>query len=246
MLQLLAFDLDGTLVQTEALKAISYGWAAKQLRPDLDAHEVEEAYGFLVGHSRETISRTLLDQFGLGEAARQRDAAEEPWRTYVGVRLERYRAMLADGDLVRSNTWPRAVALLKQTRSLAEHVALVTTSERWAADAILSALGLAEVFDTIVTADDVSVVKPDPTGYRIALDRLAVQASKGDALALEDSPSGVRAAQAAGLDVIAIPTRYTRDPIGAMVRTGELDAGAVVSPDRLAAAVRTWNGRLAA
>ena len=236
MHQLLAFDLDGTLVQTEALKAQSYGWAAHQLCPDLDPSAVEDAYGPLVGNSRETISRTLLNQFGLANAALKRNRDAEPWRTYVGLRLERYRAMLADGELMRANTWPRTVAVLEEAREVARHVALVTTSERWAADAILGALGLAEAFDEIVTADDVERVKPDPAGYRLALARLGVDAK--DALALEDSPSGVRAAQAAGMHVLAIPTHYTRDPLAAMVREGELEARSIVAPAALAEAVR--------
>ena len=243
MLQLLAFDLDGTLVRTEALKAISYGWAAHELRPDLDPSAVEDAYGPLVGNSRETIARTLLDQFDLADAALARDPSAEPWRTYVGVRLERYRAILADGDRMRANTWPRTVAVLREAREVARHVALVTTSERWAADAILGALGLADAFDAIVTADDVEVVKPDPAGYRLALDRLSVRSE--NALALEDSPSGVRAAQAAGMDALAIPTRYTREPLGAMVREGELDARSVVVPGALAEAIRTRAKRAA-
>lgn len=236
MPSLLAFDLDGTLVQSETLKAVSYGWAAHQLRPDLPAERVATAYGPLVGNSRETISRTLLEQFGLREAALAREPDQEPWRTYVGLRLERYRAMLADGDLLRRHTHPEALALARHARRFARHVALVTTSERWAADAILNALGLQGRFDTVVTADDVPKVKPDPAGYRLALARLGTDAP--DAIALEDSPAGIRAALRAGLHVFAVPTQYTRAPIGAMVEAGELAAASVLAPPDLAATIR--------
>ncbi|MEM1055317.1 MAG: HAD family phosphatase [Bacteroidota bacterium] len=233
---LLAFDLDGTLVQSEALKAQSYGWAANQLRPDLPAAKVAHAYGALVGNSRETITRTLLGQFDLADAARTRDPDQEPWRTYVGVRLARYREMLEDADLLRRNTHEEAVRLARYARRLADHVALVTTSERWAADLILNALGLQGRFDTVVTANDVPKVKPDPAGYRLALARLAADPSRS--VALEDSPSGIRGALAAGVEVLAVPTVYTREPIAAMVRGGEIHARAVVEPGRLAEAVR--------
>ena len=233
---LIILDLDGTLVQSEALKAESYGWAAHQLRPDLDPDAVAHAYGALVGNSRETISRTLLDQFALTDAALRRDEDQEPWHTYVGVRLEKYRAMLADGDLVRRNTWPAALTLARHARRFAGHVALVTTSERWAADAVLGALGLQGRFDTVVTADDVQEVKPDPAGYRLALARLGAEA--GGAVAVEDSPSGVRAALAAGMGVLAVPTHYTREPIAAMVRAGEISEASVVAPEALAETVR--------
>lgn len=241
MLDLLAFDLDGTLVQSEALKAESYGWAANQLRPDLPADEVAHAYGALVGNSRETISRTLLDQFDLADAAREHDAHAEPWRTYVGLRLTCYRAMLEDADLVRRNTHPEALALARYAHRLADRVALVTTSERWAVGLVVDALGLQGRFDTVVTADDVAQVKPDPAGYQLALARLGTPAD--EALSIEDSPSGVRAALAAGIGVVAVPTRYTREPIAAMVETGEILAEIVVQPADLAAAVRSRLGR---
>jgi len=46
------FDLDGALVETEKLKAISYARAAKELRPTLDEEEVIEAFKDLIGLSR--------------------------------------------------------------------------------------------------------------------------------------------------------------------------------------------------
>ncbi|MEM6327765.1 MAG: HAD family phosphatase [Bacteroidota bacterium] len=233
---LLAFDLDGTLIQSEALKAISYGWAAHQLRPDLPAEAVTHAYGALVGNSRETISRTLLGQFDLTEAALARDPTTEPWRTYVGIRLECYRAMLEDADLLRRNTHPEALQLARHARRLADRVALVTTSERWAAGLILDALGLQGRFDTVVTADDVPEVKPDPAGYRLALARLGV--SPEDAIAIEDSPSGARAVLAAGLAAVIVPTRYTREPLRAMANAGEIQPHDLVEPGDLSAVVR--------
>jgi beta-phosphoglucomutase len=45
------FDLDGTLVETERLKALSYARTAKELRPDLDEHEVDAVFADFVGLS---------------------------------------------------------------------------------------------------------------------------------------------------------------------------------------------------
>ena len=234
--RLLAFDLDGTLADTEPLKAVSYGWAAHRLRPDLDPADVEAAYPAFVGRSRTEIARSLTDRFGLAAAAAARDGTVEPWESYVALRLERYRAMLADGDLVRSRACAPAVALARGARGLAERTALVTTSDRRNADAVLGALGLAGAFDAVVTSDVVARTKPDPEGYRLALGRTGV--APGDALAVEDSPAGIRGALAAGLAVLAVPTALTRGPVREMVAAGELDAAAVVEPAGLADAVR--------
>ena len=240
MLALLTFDLDGTLAETEPLKAVSYGWAAHELRPDLDPATVEAAYPAFVGRSREEVAGALARRFGLEDAARERDGSAEPWRTFVALRLGRYRAMIDNGALVRQRARAGAVALARDAHGVAARTALVTTSDRRNTTAVLSALGLADAFDTTVTADDVARTKPDPEGYRLALDRLGV--APAGALAVEDSPAGIRAALAAGIAVLAVPTDLTREAVWAMVERGELDAGAVTAPADLAAAVRRRAG----
>lgn len=234
MLDLLAFDLDGTLANTEQLKAESYAWAAHELKPDLDEADVEAAYAACVGLSREEVATHLLHRFDLEDAARERDDSVEPWESYVGLRLERYRAMLDDGDLVREHAREHAIDLVRHAHEVARHVALVTTSDRQNTDAVLRALDLTDAFDTIVTADDVAETKPDPEGYRLALARLGVDAA--GALTVEDSPAGMRAALAAGIAVVAVPSPFTDEPVEAMAADGEIDA--VTAPEALAATVR--------
>ena len=227
MLDLLAFDLDGTLADTEPLKAQSYGWAAHRLRPDVAAADVEAAYVPYVGCSRHEIASGLLDRFGLGDAARARDASAEPWQTFVGLRLDGYRAMLADGALVRRHAHAEVVTLARRGRTLARSVALVTTTDRRNADAVLAALGLSDAFDVFVTADDVARPKPDPEPYRLALSCTGADATA--ALALEDSPAGIRGALAAGVAVLAMPTADTEAAVAAMVAAGELDRADVIA-----------------
>src|SRR3712207_9013781 len=56
MIRAFVFDLDGTLVETEELKALSYARAATELRPDLDEGEVIEAFTDLVGLARREVA----------------------------------------------------------------------------------------------------------------------------------------------------------------------------------------------
>lgn len=239
MLGLLCFDLDGTLADTESLKAASYAWAARRLRPDGDLDGLEADYlASCVGLSRETISRHLLGRYGLEGPARAHDGTVEPWQSFVGLRLERYRAMLADGALVRRHAIGPAVALARRARGLARRVALVTTTDRRNADGVLAALGLADAFDALVTADDVAAVKPDPESYRLALSRMGVGAA--DALAIEDSPAGIRGALAAGVAVLAVPSAHTRGGVRGLVAAGALAADRVIAPEELDAAVRAY------
>lgn len=78
---------------------------------------------------------------------------------------------------------------------------------------ILTQIGLDNIFQVIVTADDVAVSKPDPTCYRLALQHLGClapgQCAKANGcLAIEDSPTGIAAARGAGLPVLAITNNY--------------------------------------
>ena len=236
MLDLLAFDLDGTLADTEDLKAKSYAWAAHRLRPDLDPDTVEAGYADCIGYSRQEISEMLLHRFDLEDAARAHDGSVDPWQSYVGLRLERYRAMLADVALVRAHARP-AADLVRDAHALAHRVALVTTSGRRNASLVLAALGLSDAFDDIITADDVTRTKPDPEGYRLALSR--ARATPARSLAVEDSPAGVRAALAAEIPVFAVPDELTRHGIKALVAEGALPATSVFASDALAAGIRS-------
>ena len=86
-----------------------------------------------------------------------------------------------------------------------------------------------DVFEVIVSAEDVTRGKPDPEGYLLALERLRLQAA--DAVAIEDAPPGIAAAKAAGLRCVAVLGTAPRERLGqADEIVPRLDAGLV---DRL-------------
>ena len=103
MIRAFVFDLDGTLVETEKLKARSYGRAAVELRPDLDEGDVVAAFADFVGLSRQEVAVGLMRRFQLGDAARERMeefGVEQPWRAYVRIRLRIYDSLLSDPERV--------------------------------------------------------------------------------------------------------------------------------------------------
>ncbi len=71
---------------------------------------------------------------------------------------------------------------------------------------VLEASGLGEYFETIVSKEDVTSVKPAPDAYQLALRKLRVSAKS--AVAIEDSPTGLASARAAGIRVIAVGHRH--------------------------------------
>jgi HAD superfamily hydrolase (TIGR01509 family) len=96
---------------------------------------------------------------------------------------------------------PGAVELVERLRGRVR-LGLASNSPRRLVDAALRTAGLTDAFDAIVTSDD-AAFKPAPDLYLLACERLGV--APRDALALEDSPSGIAAAKAAGLVCFAVP-----------------------------------------
>jgi HAD superfamily hydrolase (TIGR01509 family) len=97
---------------------------------------------------------------------------------------------------------PGAVELVERLRGRTR-LGLASNSPRHLVDAALATARITDAFEAIVTSDDVDNSKPAPDLYLLACERLGVEPA--DALALEDSASGIAAAKAAGLTCIAVP-----------------------------------------
>jgi beta-phosphoglucomutase len=204
------FDLDGTLVETERLKALSYARAATELRPELDEDEVAAAFEDFVGLSRKEVAVGLMRRFGLEEALARtgESSVESPWQVYVRIRLRYYEALLSDPELVLASRYPHNLALLRDVRRQGYLTALATQSHREETLRVLKILGIEDEFDVIVTREDVEHGKPDPEMHLLAARELGVEAK--ECLAIEDSPAGIRAALAAGAQAVAVTTDLTR------------------------------------
>jgi HAD superfamily hydrolase (TIGR01509 family) len=135
----------------------------------------------------------------------------------TGQRFDR-DAVLADRDARRQTMLPHhlmpgAAALLADARAAGIATAIVTSNSLVNVRGHLARAGSIHRFDAIVCADgDPARGKPAPTLYLEALERLGLDAD--EAIAFEDSPNGVAAAQAAGLYCIAVPSEITRGAPG--------------------------------
>ncbi|MEV6120132.1 HAD family phosphatase [Streptomyces sp. NPDC052077] len=101
---------------------------------------------------------------------------------------------------------PGAAELLADLSGRGVPLAVVTSGLREHAVELLGHVGGAELFQVIVTAEDVSAGKPDPQGYLAACEALGVHPADG--VAFEDAPAGVRAASTAGLRCVALTTTH--------------------------------------
>lgn len=212
MIKAVIFDLDGTLVQTEKLKAISYARAAAKLCPyDVTEEDVIDAFKEVVGRSRQEVSQFLMERFQLQEQAALRVdefGVSAPWEAFAQVRLNIYEEILADPNTLLSHQWPHNMALLREVDHDDWLVGLATMSHRLQVQRVLDVLGLEDVFDFVATRDDVDKPKPDPEIYLLVARKLMVRPE--ECLVVEDSLPGVEAATAAGMAVIAVTTPFTR------------------------------------
>jgi len=210
-LRAVIFDLDGTLVQTEALKAISYARAAVELRPELRTDDVVQAFDGLIGRSRDEVAQSLVARFGLEAAARARTTelgVTEPWQAYVALRLRIYETMITDRRLLEAQAFPLAIALLRRVKAEGYPTGLATMSYAAQATIVLAQLDLRREIDVVVTRDEVTRPKPDPEIYQVCAARLGVPPSA--CLVIEDSQPGVVAAIAAGSACVAVASDLTR------------------------------------
>lgn len=223
MIKALIFDLDGTLVQTEVLKAKSYAKAAVELKPNLDEEQVIDGFKEFVGLSRKEVAKGLLGKFDLTEAASKRmkefDVAK-PWQAFVDIRLDTYFKMISDPKILKEHLCPYNLALLKWAKGEGYPTGLGTMSHRKEAYRVLNILGIRSEFDIISTIQDVEHGKPDPEIYNLLAEELRVK--HNEALAIEDSSSGVKAALAAEISCVAVTTDYTREGVHKLPHNGSL------------------------
>jgi HAD superfamily hydrolase (TIGR01509 family) len=186
-LQAVLFDMDGLLVNTEPL------WFEVEcdVMARLGGKWTEQDQQALVGGSLQRSVAYLLDR-SAGPASHDEVAA-----SLVGgmTRLLAQRGVTA---------MPGALELYAEVAEAGIAHALVTSSERVIMDSVLTALARRDVvFEVTVCAEDVRSAKPDPEPYLVAA--ALVGADPRFCVALEDSPNGVAAAEAAGCVTVAVP-----------------------------------------
>ena len=204
------FDLDGTLVETERLKALSYGRVIRTLTgTTLSNQRAINLYELVVGSTDEMVCERMIEEFDL-ERTLEADS-EASWKTLHRLRMEDYR--LHDGATERllQHAYQHNVDLLRTQKSAGRSVAVATSSLTDEAVRVLGALGLLMFIDEIVGCDAVTKPKPDPEIYLCTMDRLGI--GPDQTIIIEDSPIGTQAAVASGAAWICVTTPLSRKAI---------------------------------
>lgn len=182
----LVFDLDGTLVDSmpvhfeawcEALEQVGAGGVFE-----------EDVFYAMGGRPTKDIVVQLNEEYGLKlDPSTVAFAKKEAF-------MKRLDEVTLNEDVVTyAQSWRGKVPM-----------AIATGGSRLVAEKTLQVLGLSDLFDEVVTADDVSVGKPDPEVFLLAAERIGIDPTQ--CVAFEDAAPGIMAAQLAGMQVVAIPT----------------------------------------
>ena len=179
------FDMDGLLLETEVL------WQRAEARL-FERHGAVFTFEdklTVMGTSAAFTGQFFARRLGLppGQAA---------------ALIREVSELMHEELQARVDARPGAVELVKRLRGRVR-LGLASNSPRYLVDVALSSSGFADAFDAVVSSDDVVNHKPAPDLYLLACERLGVPPAQ--AVALEDTASGIASAKAAGLTCIAVP-----------------------------------------
>lgn len=181
------FDNDGLLLDTESVWTRAERDLFERRGVEFTPADKRE----LVGTSAE-IAGGILER-RLGESGRSADLIEELNELVVAELEHGVEAMVGARELLHS---------LKRRGT---PLGLVSNSPLVFVRRSLEIVGFQDRFDVVLSAHEVAAPKPSPEPYLEACRRLGVEPGP-DVVALEDSPTGVAAARAAGLTVIGVPS----------------------------------------
>lgn len=193
MIKALIFDFDGLILDTETPEYLT--WQGIYCENGFELPH--EEWGKIIGG------------YGISnfDAAEHLSQLTQGRLDSVSLR-ERHRTESAVLTLQQS-ILPGVMNYIDDAKRLGLQLAIASSSPHSWVDTHAQRLGILDCFDQVVCRDDVASgrTKPNPDLFLLALERLGVR--KNEAIVFEDSPNGVKAAQAAGIFVVAVPNQIT-------------------------------------
>jgi phosphoglycolate phosphatase len=204
----LLFDIDGTLIDTDALHLEAF-------------NRVFGPRGHVFDRARFTKE---LQGFAMA-SIRERFLSGEPVERQLAIMEEKEAVFrdLAKGGL---QPMPGLMALLARADRANVPMAAVTNAPRLNAEMMLAALGITHRFKALVIGDELEHGKPHPLPYATALRELGATAEAS--LAFEDSSAGTRSATGAGVATVGILTSHSHDDMiaaGAVITAKDFEDG---------------------
>jgi HAD superfamily hydrolase (TIGR01509 family) len=187
MISALLFDLDGTLCNTDPTHFQTWVELLRDYGMEIDQAFYQSR---ISGRLNEAIISELLPQLSPEEGKQLAEEKEARFRK-LARKLERL------AGVSRILAWSKEQKLLRS---------LVTNAPPKNVEFMLQALELTDIFELVILAEELPVGKPNPLPYQLALEGLGISAS--EAIAFEDSPSGIRSAVGAGIYTIGVASTH--------------------------------------
>jgi beta-phosphoglucomutase len=192
------FDFDGVIVNSEPL----HFWAFHEvLRGEQIELSEEEYYRELIGFDDKGAFKHIFEKHG---------KTLDP-RTFLRVMTQKSERMM---DLIQARKYTALPGVEEFIRALWWHypLAICSGALREEIEAMLEGISLRDCFKVIVAAEDVTVGKPDPSGYLLCAKQLSEKVRKelkpADCLIVEDAPTVIRSVRGVGFPVIGVATSY--------------------------------------
>jgi beta-phosphoglucomutase len=196
MIKAIFFDFNGVIIDDETIQMKAY----QEVLRGHDIELTEEWYFDALGMDDRTFVRAMFER-----AKKPLNAVV--WKSVLEEKTGRHREMIED----QLPIFPGVITFLKAT-SRHFSLGLVSMANKTEIGYVFQRAGLTPLFSVIVTAEDASACKPDPTCYVTGLEKLNAKRQHerllpllpGECLAIEDSPPGIRSARAAGMRTLGI------------------------------------------
>ena len=184
------FDMDGLMLDSERAINDCMARASRELGHDLP----ESLWLQMIGGGDGLCRRLLAERIGDDATVELLARTEALYDVVVDAGIDHRPGIVDLLDWLVARGIPRAVA---------------TSTRRPLAMRKLAAAGLLPYFDAVCTSSDVAAPKPAPDVYLLAASKLGIEPAR--CLVLEDSPTGVRAALAAGMTPVQVPDMLVPD-----------------------------------
>lgn len=181
MLKAVIWDIDGTLVDSEPTHQQALLTVCNHYNVDISDLPHDHFLG--------------VNLYGVWQALQARFPAGLAMETWIDELNAAYLQNASGLVMI-----PGAASVIHQLAQAGLRQAAVSNSNRVVVDANLALLGVGAVMEFSLSLDDVSEGKPSPVPYLAALNRMGLHPR--EAIAVEDSNTGLRSARAAGLQVI--------------------------------------------
>ncbi len=212
MIKAIIFDLDGTLVQTEIVKAHSYAKAINQLSGNaVSEEEVIESFKSNVGLARQEVASNLIKEYRSRLDPYTKSDNESLEDLVLERRLDIYNNMLEDPEILPRYCCKMTMGFLHSVKTDNYLTGLATMSHCMQVEKVLKIMNIKEKFKFVITRDEIENAKPHPEIYLRMKNKLEVETD--ECIVIEDSVAGIKAALSANMNVFAVTNSITKESV---------------------------------